>query len=74
VIGIILFFTPFTPLNILQNWYCIISGVFIYFIGLVLGIIAFSKKESGLLKFISLFSVIFFFVCLIYFFSFMGQI
>jgi hypothetical protein len=76
IIGIVLTIIPFSPLNIklFTNWYALIVGIVIYFVGLILGIIAFAKKESGLLKFISVFSVILFIIGVIYAFNIVGQI
>ena len=58
VIGIFIAYMAFPPINIdILVWWGIFIGFGVYLTGMVLGIIAFFKKEKGLMKYISLLSI-----------------
>ena len=60
VIGIFIAIMGFPPINIdfLEMW-GILIGFSLYLVGLLVGAAAFVKKETGFLKYISAFSVLF---------------
>ncbi|WP_019415093.1 hypothetical protein [Paenisporosarcina sp. TG20] len=58
VIGVFVAYMAFPPINIdFLGWWGIFIGFGIYLTGLVLGIVAFFKKEKGFMKYISLLSI-----------------
>ncbi|WP_432351920.1 hypothetical protein [Sporosarcina sp. A2] len=58
VFGIFITYMAFPPINIdFLGWWGIFIGFGSYSIGIVLGIIAFFKKEKGFIKYISLLSI-----------------
>ena len=75
VVGMFIAYMIFPPINLtFGKWsmIAIIIGFAIYFTGIALGIIAFIKKETGVIKYISLVSIslgVVFFVFLSYVFG-----
>ena len=58
VVGIFVAYMAFPPINItILGWWGIFIGSGIYLTGIVLGIVAFIKKEKGFIKYISLLSI-----------------
>ncbi|WP_391118586.1 hypothetical protein [Psychrobacillus sp. L3] len=58
VIGIFVAYMAFPPISIdLLGWWGIFIGFGIYLTGILLGIVAFFKKEKGFMKYVSLLSV-----------------
>ncbi|MDE0582543.1 hypothetical protein ON064_05740 [Planococcus sp. A6] len=60
VIGIFIAYMIFPPLNITFGKWSMIAipiGFAIYITGVILGLIAFIKKEKGIIKYISLLSI-----------------
>ncbi|MGN7410059.1 hypothetical protein [Sporosarcina sp. SAFN-010] len=56
--GIFIAYMGFPPINIdFLGWWEIIIGFGIYSTGIVIGFIAFVKKEKGFIKYISLLSI-----------------
>lgn len=75
VVGILIAYMIFPPINITFGKWSMITipiGFAIYLTGITLGIIAFFKKEKGIIKYISLISIsfgVFFIVFLSYIFG-----
>jgi len=58
VVGIFGAYMAFPPINIdILGWWGIFIGFGVYLTGIVLGIVAFFKKEKGFMKYISLLSI-----------------
>ncbi|WP_342506795.1 hypothetical protein [Sporosarcina sp. FSL K6-2383] len=74
-IGIFITIMPFPPLNIeyFGLWGIVFTGFMIYIIGVILGIIALLKKEKSFLKYISVSSILFGILFVMFFFAIIGQ-
>lgn len=74
VIGIFVAYMVFPPINIyfLGMW-GIPIGFIIYLIGLILGGIAFSKKEKGFLKYISIISILLGVIFVVFLYNIFGM-
>ncbi|TQR14848.1 hypothetical protein [Psychrobacillus vulpis] len=74
-LGIFISIMGFPPIRIefLGMWEIFI-GFTIYLVGLILGGKAFLKKEKGFLKYISLLSVVFGIIYVVFLFGIIGQI
>ena len=58
VVGIFVAYMTFPPINItILGWWGIFIGFGVYLTGIILGIVAFFKKEKGFMKYISLLSI-----------------
>ncbi|MEK4714095.1 hypothetical protein H7992_08115 [Sporosarcina sp. resist] len=58
VVGIFVAYMTFPPINItILGWWGIFIGFGVYLTGIILGIVAFFKKEKGFIKYISLLSI-----------------
>lgn len=75
-IGLFLSIQPFSPLSLMYitNWESVIIGFSIFIVGVVFSIKAIIKKEKGLLKFFSLFTIPFGILFLIFLFAIIGQV
>ncbi|QTD41796.1 hypothetical protein [Sporosarcina sp. Te-1] len=77
LIGLSLAIIPFAPIqfpNFLVNWYSVLIGILLYLFGLILAIIAFTSREKGLLKYISLSSIVIGFIFVYLLFMILGSI
>ncbi|WP_186673183.1 hypothetical protein [Sporosarcina sp. BP05] len=58
IVGIFVAYMAFPPINIaILGWWGIFIGFGVYLTGIILGIVAFFKKEKGFMKYISLLSI-----------------
>lgn len=58
VVGIFVAYMSFPPINItFLGWWGIFMGFGVYSAGIILGIVAFFKKEKGFMKYLSLLSI-----------------
>ncbi|GKV70514.1 hypothetical protein NCCP2716_30120 [Sporosarcina sp. NCCP-2716] len=74
-VGIFIASMAFPPINIdLLGWWGIFVGFGIYSTGIVISIIAFLKKEEGLLKYISLLSISLGAIFLAFLYAIVGRI
>ena len=75
-IGLFLSIQPFTPLSLMYitNWESVIIGFSIFIVGVVFGIKAIIKKEKGLLKYFSLFTIPLGILFLMFLFAIIGQV
>lgn len=77
VVGIFIAYMIFPPFNITFGKWSMIAipiGFAIYLTGITLGIIAFIKKEKGVLKYISLLSLIFGVLYVAFLFAIVGSV
>ena len=74
-IGIFMSIMPFPPLNVeyFGLWGAVFTGFMIYLIGVILGIIAIFKKEKGFLKYISVGSILFGILFIMFLYAIIGQ-
>lgn len=75
-IGLFLSIQPFSPWSLMYitNWESVIIGFSIFVVGVVFGIKIIIKKEKGLLKYFSLFTIPLGVDFLIFLFAIIGQV
>ena len=75
VVGIFVAYMAFPPINItILGWWGIFIGFGVYLTGIILGFVAFFKKEKGFMKYISLLSISLGFLLIAFLYSILGRI